>query len=128
MSAVIRARGLTKAYRNSRALDGVDFEIEAGRIVGLIGPNGAGKTTALKAILGLTGFSGVGPSRRRVDQDSRPLHLLRLIRMQHRHVVEAAMQGPGRLPRHQGHVGEARLHLGHHGNPQQSRKSHATRT
>ncbi len=58
MSAVIRARGLTKAYRNSRALDGVDFEIEAGRIVGLIGPNGAGKTTALKAILGLTGFSG----------------------------------------------------------------------
>ena len=58
MSAVIRARGLTKAYRNSRALDGVDFDIEAGRIVGLIGPNGAGKTTALKAILGLTGFSG----------------------------------------------------------------------
>ncbi len=58
MSAVIRARGLTKAYRNSRALDGVDFDIEAGRIVGLIGPNGAGKTTALKAILGLTDFTG----------------------------------------------------------------------
>jgi len=58
MSAVIRARGLTKVYRNSRALDGVDFDIEAGRIVGLIGPNGAGKTTALKAILGLTDFTG----------------------------------------------------------------------
>jgi len=36
----------------------VDFDIEAGRIVGLIGPNGAGKTTALKAILGLTDFTG----------------------------------------------------------------------
>ena len=37
---------------------GADFEIGAGRIVGLIGPNGAGKTTALKAILGLTPFEG----------------------------------------------------------------------
>ena len=41
-----------------RALDAVDLSIEPGRIVGLIGPNGAGKTTALKAILGLTDFTG----------------------------------------------------------------------
>src|SRR5690606_33433565 len=40
------------------ALDGTDFDIPAGRIVGLIGPNGAGKTTALKAILGLIPFDG----------------------------------------------------------------------
>ncbi len=58
MSAVIHARKLSKSYGSTRALDAVDFEIEAGRIVGLIGPNGAGKTTALKAILGLTDFDG----------------------------------------------------------------------
>ena len=55
---VITARGLRKAYKNKVALDGTDFEIRAGRIVGLIGPNGAGKTTALKAILGLVPFDG----------------------------------------------------------------------
>jgi ABC-2 type transport system ATP-binding protein len=58
MTAVIEARGLTKSYGATRALDSVSFSVEPGRIVGLIGPNGAGKTTALKAILGLTAFAG----------------------------------------------------------------------
>ncbi len=58
MSTVITAKGLTKRYKSTRALDNVDFTIESGRIVGLIGPNGAGKTTALKAILSLIRFDG----------------------------------------------------------------------
>ncbi|MEP7243056.1 MAG: ABC transporter ATP-binding protein [Gammaproteobacteria bacterium] len=58
MTKIIEARGLTKSFGSKRALDAVNFSIEAGRIVGLIGPNGAGKTTALKAILGLTPFEG----------------------------------------------------------------------
>jgi ABC-2 type transport system ATP-binding protein len=58
MSNVIEARGLTKRYGRTVAVDHIDFEIPAGRIVGLIGPNGAGKTSALKAILGLTTFDG----------------------------------------------------------------------
>ncbi|KAF1689106.1 ABC transporter ATP-binding protein [Pseudoxanthomonas taiwanensis] len=55
---VVSARGLRKAYKHKLAVAGADFDIGAGRIVGLIGPNGAGKTTALKAILGLTPFEG----------------------------------------------------------------------
>jgi ABC-2 type transport system ATP-binding protein len=58
MSAVITASGLSKRYKSSLALDNVSFQIAPGRIVGLIGPNGAGKTTALKAVLGLTDFTG----------------------------------------------------------------------
>jgi ABC-2 type transport system ATP-binding protein len=58
MTALIEARGLSKSYGATRALDDVSFSVETGRIVGLIGPNGAGKTTALKAILGLTPFNG----------------------------------------------------------------------
>ncbi|MHB8446378.1 MAG: ABC transporter ATP-binding protein [Rudaea sp.] len=58
MTAVVQAKGLSKRYGNSLALDNVNFDIEPGRIVGLVGPNGAGKTTALKAILGLAEFDG----------------------------------------------------------------------
>ena len=58
MNNVIEARGLTKRYRKTIAVDNIDLEIPAGRIVGLIGPNGAGKTSALKAILGLATYDG----------------------------------------------------------------------
>ena len=53
MNAVVTAQGLTKVYKNKRALNGASFQIPAGRIVGLIGPNGAGKTTVFNC---LTGF------------------------------------------------------------------------
>jgi ABC-2 type transport system ATP-binding protein len=54
----IEARGLRKAFGTTIALDGVDLDVEDGRILGMIGPNGAGKTTALNAILGLTPYQG----------------------------------------------------------------------
>ena len=58
MNNVIEARGLTKRYKRTIAVDNIDLQIPSGRIVGLIGPNGAGKTTALKAILGLATYEG----------------------------------------------------------------------
>src|SRR6202789_3073037 len=54
----IEAHGLRKAFGPKIALDGIDLQVEEGRILGLIGPNGAGKTTALNAILGLTPYQG----------------------------------------------------------------------
>ena len=57
-SSCIKARGLRKTYGATVALDGLDLQVEAGRILGLIGPNGAGKSTALNAFLGLTPYEG----------------------------------------------------------------------
>lgn len=58
MSAIISASGLSKKYGKKLALKHINFDVEAGRIIGLLGPNGSGKTTILKAILGLTDFDG----------------------------------------------------------------------
>ena len=56
--ACLEARGLRKTFGATVALDGLDLQVEDGRILGLIGPNGAGKTTALNAIVGLTSYEG----------------------------------------------------------------------
>ena len=50
---MIVARGLTKAYGPTTAVDGVDFTVEPGRVTGFLGPNGAGKSTTMRMILGL---------------------------------------------------------------------------
>jgi ABC-2 type transport system ATP-binding protein len=56
--ACIEARGLRKRFGSTVALDGIDLQVEEGRILGIIGPNGAGKTTALNAVLGLSPYEG----------------------------------------------------------------------
>lgn len=52
MDALILS-GLTKAFRDKRAVDGVDFTVPKGEIVGFLGPNGAGKTTVMNMVTGL---------------------------------------------------------------------------
>ncbi|MCI5778829.1 MAG: ABC transporter ATP-binding protein [Lentisphaeria bacterium] len=56
---VVRAAGLSKLFRDfwnrpkARAVNGIDFEIRPGEVVGLLGPNGSGKSTTVKMLLGL---------------------------------------------------------------------------
>ena len=44
---------VSKSYGSTPALEHINFEIEAGKIIGLLGPNGSGKTTIIKLINGL---------------------------------------------------------------------------
>ncbi|HYO24045.1 MAG TPA: LPS export ABC transporter ATP-binding protein [Lacipirellulaceae bacterium] len=51
--SLLRVRGLVKNYGRRRVVDGVDFHVESGEIVGLLGPNGAGKTTTFRMACGM---------------------------------------------------------------------------
>jgi len=51
--ALLEVQGLVKTYGRRRVVDGVDFAVEPGQIVGLLGPNGAGKTTSFRMACGL---------------------------------------------------------------------------
>ena len=50
---VLTATGITKRYGDNTVLHGIDFQVEAGSVVGLIGENGAGKSTLSSIIAGI---------------------------------------------------------------------------
>jgi ABC-2 type transport system ATP-binding protein len=50
---VVRVEELRKAYGQTRAVDGVSFDVRPGEVFGLLGPNGAGKTTTVEMLEGL---------------------------------------------------------------------------
>jgi lipopolysaccharide export system ATP-binding protein len=50
--AILEVRGLVKYYGRRKVVDGVDFDVDIGEVVGLLGPNGAGKTTSFRMATG----------------------------------------------------------------------------
>lgn len=49
----LTVRGIAKAFKARKVVDGVSFQVDSGTIVGLLGPNGAGKTTSFYMVVGL---------------------------------------------------------------------------
>jgi lipopolysaccharide export system ATP-binding protein len=56
--ALLEVRGLEKWYGRRQVVNGVDFEVSKGEVVGLLGPNGAGKTTSFRMTIGLVKADG----------------------------------------------------------------------
>ena len=52
-NALLQVKNLKKSYGDHQVLNGINFKINPGMIVGLLGPNGCGKTSMIKSIVGL---------------------------------------------------------------------------
>lgn len=52
-TVLLEVEGLCRRFGGLKAVDGLSFRLEKGRILGLLGPNGSGKTTALNLISGV---------------------------------------------------------------------------
>jgi ABC-2 type transport system ATP-binding protein len=50
---MIEARGLTKRYGDTLAVDGLSFDVRPGQVTGFLGPNGSGKSTTMRMVMGL---------------------------------------------------------------------------
>ncbi len=61
---MLEIEDLAVRFGDVRALDGMTFQVPAGRLVGFVGPNGSGKTTTMRTIVGL-----IDPQRGRVRWD-----------------------------------------------------------
>jgi len=74
--SVLSVRGLRYAYPRTNGdkpfhLEGIDFSLEAGDLLGILGPNGAGKSTVLRLL-----FKALRPDGGDVCVDETPLDLL----------------------------------------------------
>jgi ABC-2 type transport system ATP-binding protein len=94
---VIEIRGLTKRYGPTVAVDGLTFDVVAGRVTGFLGPNGAGKSTTMRLILGLD-----APTAGSATVGGRPYRALRRPLSEVGAMLESAAIHPGRSAR--GHL------------------------
>jgi len=53
MKEILSIQGLSKSYKNIRAIRNLDLEISEGEAYGILGPNGSGKTTTLSIVTGI---------------------------------------------------------------------------
>ena len=53
MTLTIKIDNLSKQYKNTLAVENINFQIKKGSIIGLLGPNGCGKSTTIGMMLGL---------------------------------------------------------------------------
>jgi ABC-2 type transport system ATP-binding protein len=73
---VIEARGLTKRYGRTTAVDDLTFSVAPGVVTGFLGPNGAGKSTTMRMMLGLDRptHGSIRVNGSRPDAHAAPLH------------------------------------------------------
>ena len=71
---MIHVQNLVKTFGDVRAVDGVSFEVPAGKIFAFLGPNGAGKTTTIQMLTtllrptsGAIALDGLDPATRPLD-------------------------------------------------------------
>ncbi|MFM2350789.1 MAG: hypothetical protein RIR04_1755 [Pseudomonadota bacterium] len=72
VTPVIKARGLMKRYGTVVAMNGADFDLYPGEILGVIGDNGAGKSTLIKALSG-----AVTPDHGTIELEGSAVHFRR---------------------------------------------------
>ena len=53
MKEILSIRGLSKSYKNIKAIQNLNLEISEGQAYGILGPNGSGKTTTLSIVTGI---------------------------------------------------------------------------
>ncbi len=92
--AVIEVQDLTKRFGVLTAVDHLNFEVDAGSVVGFLGANGAGKTTTLRMLLGLVAPTAGSAAicGRPYQELPDPLHRVGA-------VLEASSAYPGRTAR-----------------------------
>jgi ABC-2 type transport system ATP-binding protein len=94
MATTVEVRDLVKHYGGVRAVDGLSFTVEPGKVTGFVGPNGAGKSTTLRVLLGLD-----APDAGRALVGGRPYRSLRTPLREVGALLDPGAVHPGRSAR-----------------------------
>jgi branched-chain amino acid transport system ATP-binding protein len=71
---MLELKAASRHFGGVRAVDGLDFRVSEGEIVGLIGPNGSGKSTAVNLVAGIFPLTSGSISFRGKDLEQLPTH------------------------------------------------------